>query len=110
MIINKKEISTKGIRLFIEQNGKEISHAYLYLIKNDLHAEPYGLLEDVFVNESSRGSGLGTGLINEIIKTAKENGCYKIVATSRNERPKVHALYEKFGFKNYGLEFRMNLN
>lgn len=110
MIINKKEIPTKGSRLFIEQNGKEIGHAYLYLIKNDLHAEPYGLLEDVFVDESLRGSGIGTELINKIIETAKENGCYKIVATSRNERRRVHALYEKFGFKNYGLEFRMNLN
>jgi GNAT superfamily N-acetyltransferase len=76
---------------------------------NDLHAEPFGLLEDVFVDDSQRGSGLGTALVRELIAAAREAGCYKLVATSRASRPKVHELYERLGFQNYGIEFRMNL-
>jgi len=38
-----------------------------------------------------------------------EAGCYKLVATSRASRPRVHELYERLGFENYGVEFRMNL-
>ena len=76
---------------------------------NDLHAEPFGLLEDVFVDESQRGSGLGTALVREVIAAARQAGCYKLVATSRASRPKVHELYERLGFEKYGVEFRMNL-
>jgi GNAT superfamily N-acetyltransferase len=61
------------------------------------------------VAESER-SGLGTALVNEAIAAAREAGCYKLVATSRASRPKVHALYARLGFASYGLEFRMNLD
>ena len=108
MEIKQKLIKAGDIKFFIEQNGKEVARAYLYILKNDLHAEPFGFLEDVFVDESLRGQGIGTGLLKEIIKMAKDNQCYKIVATSRYERPKVHALYERLGFKDWGKEFRMN--
>ena len=109
MEINKKEIASRAIKLFVENEGKEVARASLYFIKNDLHEEPYGILEDVFVDESLRGQGIGTNLVNKIIETAKGNKCYKLLATSRHERPKVHALYERLGFKNHGIEFRMDL-
>lgn len=108
MGIKQKTIKAGGIKLFIEQDGKEAARAFLYVLKNDLHEEPFGFLEDVFVNEDLRGRGIGTELLKEIIKIAKDNKCYKIVATSRYERPNVHALYEKLGFKDWGKEFRMN--
>lgn len=97
-----------AVRLSAEENGVEVGHAYLYLIYNDLHQEPYGLLEDVFVKEAYRGKGLGTTLVQSVVKEAKNRGCYKLVATSRLSRSEVHTWYEKIGFKNYGLEFRMD--
>jgi GNAT superfamily N-acetyltransferase len=109
MKIDKKEISAKAVKLYVEKDGKEIARAYLYIIKNDLHPEPYGFLEDVFVDESLRGQGIGTELVNRIVAEAKAQGCYKFIATSRYGREKVHALYEKLGFKNYGIEFRLDL-
>jgi GNAT superfamily N-acetyltransferase len=66
------------------------------------------LLEDVFVDESQRGSGLGTALVNEVITAAQDAGCHKLIATSRTSRPKVHELYERLGFEKHGVEFRMN--
>jgi GNAT superfamily N-acetyltransferase len=59
---------------------------------NDLHEAPFGLMEDVFVAESERGSGLGTALVREVIAAARDAGCYKLIATSRASRPKVHEL------------------
>jgi GNAT superfamily N-acetyltransferase len=112
MIISEKQIDCSDCRstkIFIEKEGKEIARAYLYLIKNDLRSEPYGLMEDVFVDESMRGQGLGTKLVEKIIALAKEYGCYKIIATSRYERVEVHKLYEKLGFKNFGIEFKIYL-
>lgn len=105
----KKEIKEcKGIKLYLEKDGKEIARATLYVLSNDLHEEPFGLLEDVMVDEELRGQGIGTEIVKKIIEEAKNQKCYKLVATSRHSREKVHELYERLGFKNHGLEFRMD--
>ena len=108
MKIDRRERAARGIRFSITSSGCEIARAYLYVMTNDLHDAPFGLLEDVFVDESQRGSGLGTTLVNEVISAAKEAGCYKLIATSRKSRPKVHDLYESLDFEKHGVEFRMN--
>jgi GNAT superfamily N-acetyltransferase len=107
--IAREERPARGVRFSIRSGDREVARAYLYVMTNDLHEEPFGLLEDVFVAESERGGGLGTALVNEVIRAARDAGCYKLVATSRASRPKVHELYERLGFANYGLEFRLNL-
>src|SRR5690242_11586755 len=107
--IRREERTARGIRFSIAGADGEVARAYLYIMTNDLHGEPFGLLEDVFVAESERGTGLGTALVNEVIAAARDAKCYKLVATSRASRPKVHALYERLGFTSYGLEFRMDL-
>jgi len=107
--LKERAIETKGIKIFAEENGKEVGRCFIYLIKNDLHEEPYALLEDVYVDENFRGKGIGTELVKKAIEVAKKLNCYKIIATSRFEREKVHEWYQKFGFKKFGFEFRMDL-
>ena len=110
MKIERKELAAHGIRFSVSAGGREVARAYLYIMRNDLHAAPFGLLEDVHVEESERGKGFGTELVQEAIRAARERGCYKLIATSRTSRPRVHALYERLGFENHGLEFRMNFD
>lgn len=100
-----------AFRIGEQRDGKEIGHAWLYLIYNDLHKDPYGLIEDVKVLEEYEGQGIGRNLLGAVIDMAKSYDCYKIIATSRDDgtRPKVHAWYERAGLIRYGLEFRMNL-
>jgi GNAT superfamily N-acetyltransferase len=107
MDIKQETIKTGGIKFFVEDNGKEVARAYLYILKN-IHDQPFGFIEDVFVDESFRSKGLGTKLVEELIKTAKQNNCYKLVGTSRQARTKVHDLYRRLGFKDWGKEFRMD--
>ncbi|MFA6190448.1 MAG: GNAT family N-acetyltransferase [Candidatus Staskawiczbacteria bacterium] len=110
MNINKKEVSVHGIKFFIEKDGKEVARAFLYIMNNNLHKEPFGFLEDLFVDEDFRGQGIGTELLNIVISEAKTQGCYKLIANSRHENKLVHKIYEKIGFKNFGIEFKMYLN
>ncbi len=98
-----------GLRIAATEEGREIGRIWLYIIYNDLHKEPYGLLEDIFVSESERGKGIGTTLVKEAIAEANRIGCYKLVATTRSSRGVVCSWYESLGFKNYGAEFRMDL-
>ena len=108
MEIQKKEVNNvKALKYFVEKDGKEVGRAYVYVIKNDLHDDPYGLLEDLFVDEEYRSRGLVTELLKQAIVGAQEAGCYKFVATSRKVRENVHAWYKKNGFEEYGLEFRI---
>lgn len=108
MEIQKKEVDARGIKFFIEKEGREIARAYLYIMKNDLHEKPFGLMEDVYVDEEYRNMGYGVKVIKELIEEAKQNGCYKLIATSRHSRANVHDLYKRIGFKEQGLEFRMD--
>lgn len=110
MNIKQTEKTTVGIKIFVEEDGVELGRAWLYLIYNDLHPEPYGLLEDVFVNEDVRGKGVGNKLLEKVISEAREKKCYKIIGTSRMSRDIVHEWYKRLGFREYGLEFRMDLN
>ena len=107
----KQEIAARGIRFSINKNGREVARAYLYLLTNDLHTEPFGLVEDVFVEEKYRSLNFGRELLAEIIAEARNNKCYKLIATSRNDgtRQAVHDWYVRLGFRNYGTEFRMEL-
>ena len=108
--ITEEEVVVMGIRISCaNMNREEVGRAYLYILKNDLHEEPFGLIEDVFVNEDFRCQGVGKFLICKALKIAAEHHCYKVIATSRKERQEVHKLYKKLGFEKYGIEFRVNL-
>ena len=104
-----ERITAEGMRFSIEQDGKEVARARLYILKNDLHERPFGFLEDVFVTESVRSQGHGRTLLSSVLEAAREAGCYKLLATSRHgsERKAVHDWYLRAGFKDYGIEFRI---
>ena len=55
--IKSKTIEAKGIRFSVVEDEQEVARAYLYIMYNDLHPEPFGLLEDVYVDELYRSQG-----------------------------------------------------
>lgn len=107
MIIEEKPAEARGIKFFINKDNKEVAHTFLYIMHNDTRNKNFGLMEDVFVDESLRGQGVGTELVNKVIEKAKEIGCYKLIATSRHGRDELHKWYEKLGFQNWGTEFKI---
>jgi GNAT superfamily N-acetyltransferase len=108
--VREGNIVAKGKRFTVEKDGKEIARAHLYIMHNNLHKRPFGLMEDVYVDEEFRGQGIGTKLVKRLVEVAEEEDCYKLIATSRYERPRVHELYEELAFDNHGIEFRMNFS
>ena len=107
----KKEEKTNvsGIKIVAMEDGKEVGRAFLYLLKNDLHEETFGFLEDVFVDEAFRKQGLGSQLVEKIVEEAKVQGCYKLIATSRSSKPELEKFYAKFGLNVWGVEYRKDL-
>jgi ribosomal protein S18 acetylase RimI-like enzyme len=55
-------------------------------------------IEDVIVDEQSRGFGVGTLLTREAVKLARQRGARTIELTSRPSREAANALYQREGF------------
>lgn len=108
MKVDLHTVDAHGIRLSITENNVEVGRAFVYFMHNDLHDQPFALMEDVYVDEEFRGKGLGSDLVRQVIQLAQDANCYKLIATSRDSRPKVHTLYRQLGFTQRGLEFRID--
>ena len=55
-------------------------------------------LEDLFVREEARGSGLGRALVDAAIERARERGCRRIELDVNEDNSPALALYESSGF------------
>jgi GNAT superfamily N-acetyltransferase len=109
MQIQQTSVQPQGIKFFIEDQGQEIARTYLYLLHNDLHKEPFGFMEDVFVDPNYRGQNLGNLIVDAAMQEAKTQGCYKLICTSRHSKTQIHSWYQRKGFTNHGLEFRLDI-
>ena len=107
----KKSIVKKpyAVKFEMREGGKAIAWGYLYIIFQDRHREPYGMLENVYVEKEHRSRGLGSMLIRHLIAEAKKRNCYKLIGTSKTENTAAHRFYARMGFKKMGYEFRMDL-
>ena len=102
------EKETLAVKITAEEAGQVVGRAFLYVLKNELHKEPFGFLEDVFVDADYRNKGIGKQLVEKAIVEARSRNCYKLIGDSRFENEAAHRFYERLGFKKQGYEFRMD--
>jgi len=55
-------------------------------------------LEDLFVRDSARGTGLGRALVSECISHARARGCLRVELDVQADNAPALALYERSGF------------
>ena len=55
-------------------------------------------LEDLFVDETARGAGLGRAMVAAVIERARERGCRRIELDVNDANDPALALYRSFGF------------
>lgn len=86
-----------AILMVIEDGGKFIGMGTLYLMPKI--GKRSGCIEDVVVDETYRGKGLGAKLMEAIIEQAREAKLGSIHLTSRPAREAANKLYQKLGFE-----------
>ncbi len=67
----------------------------LYRIPTGLKA----VIEDVVVDESARGQGVGEALAREAVEQARQAGADRIALTSQPHREAANRLYRRLGFE-----------
>ena len=56
------------------------------------------LLEDLFVREDARGTGVGRALVEGVVDLARERGCRRVELDANEDNAAALALYRSLGF------------
>ncbi|MBS0277304.1 MAG: GNAT family N-acetyltransferase [Proteobacteria bacterium] len=103
-----KEVFNK--MLLAEQGGKIVGSMQLVFIPGvSRNGTRRALIESVRVRSSARGQNIGTLLMKEAIRLAKENGCGLVQLDSDLRRPRAHLFYRRLGFVQSHAGFKKDL-
>jgi len=93
----KRVVSRDGNSLVLARADGEIA-GMLTLVTFPIPTGLRAWIEDVVVDESARGQGVGAALTQEAIRLAQAAGARTIDLTSRPSRQSANRLYERLGF------------
>jgi ribosomal protein S18 acetylase RimI-like enzyme len=91
-------VGSEAARLLVARDGDAVvGMLTLILIRTPTGAR--ARVEDVVVDEASRGRGVGEALVSEALRLARERGARTVDLTSNPGRAAANRLYEKLGFR-----------
>ncbi len=92
-------VDDKNIVLMVAiDEGKIIGMGANYTIRKIASTKCY--MEDLIVDDSYRGKGIGGQLIQKLIDSARAEGARSLEFMTATHRTDAHRFYEKLGFTN----------
>lgn len=93
-------LAASGLHLFVlEADGVVVATTYLNVIPNlTRSASAYAVIENVVVEQTLRGTGLGKRIMADTLQAAWDAGCYKAMLMTGSRTPATHAFYRTCGF------------
>jgi GNAT superfamily N-acetyltransferase len=85
----------------VEDDGRPVGVCQLRFRYGLWFDAPDCLLEDLFVEESARGQGLGEALVRAAAERARERGCQRVELDANEANKPAIALYERLGFSSW---------
>ena len=80
-------------------NGNIVAHAKITIIPTMYeNMNTYAILNHVCVKKELRREHIGTKMLDECFRIAKEHNCKCVELWSKNFRVAAHALYQNYGF------------
>ena len=96
-----KAVASKSQMLIVARVGPRLAGFCSLTVKNNLwQAGNLGHIDELVVDGCFRGKGVGSRLLEEITKIARENGCKRIELDSAFHRKEAHRFYENAGYEN----------
>lgn len=105
-IYKENEHDKNQIYVIGELNGIVVAHAKVQVIPTiyeDMNT--YAILNHVCVKPAARRGHIGTKLLDECFRIAKEMNCKCVELWSKNFRVAAHGLYHKYGFEVMDAKF-----
>jgi GNAT superfamily N-acetyltransferase len=95
--------------LYVAAIEHQIVGTFALLVMDNLghRGAPSAVVEDVAVDPTMQGRGVGQAMMGFAIEQAREKRCYKLVLSSNAKRERAHAFYESLGFERHGYSFRI---
>lgn len=91
-------INSSNIIIFVAKENETIIGS-LSLVFYNIPTGMKAWVEDVVIDQSVRGKGVGKALIEQAIVYAKQSGASKLDLTSSPERVAANKLYQKLNFE-----------
>jgi ribosomal protein S18 acetylase RimI-like enzyme len=97
--------------LVAELDGAPVGYAYGTVEGRDWSAlrDTCGALHDIWVEESARGQGAGSALLEELVRRFKELGMPRIVLMSATQNATAQRLFAKHGWRPTMVEMTREL-
>jgi GNAT superfamily N-acetyltransferase len=91
--------SARGFILAARENGRVVGVAYVATILSMEHCGLVAWLEELYVMPDCRHRGIGTALITEVLKQAREAGIVAIDLEVDSRQSRAIAFYQQIGFR-----------
>ena len=81
------------------QSDQLVATCYLNVIPNLTRGgASYAVIENVVVDATLRGGGIGRQVVRRALEEAWRRGCYKVLLQTGSRDPRVHRFYAACGF------------
>ena len=81
--------------------------ADVLIVQNLTHGgASWAIIENVVVDSACQRQGVGSALIDEIVRRCSDAGCYKMQLLSNKQRAQAHDFYRSVGFEAVAEGFR----
>ena len=96
-------------KIYVAEKERVIVGTFALLIMDNLAHQgmPSAIVEDVAVQTTMQGQGIGKQMMKFAMEKSKEAGCYKLVLSSNLKRKEAHTFYESLGFETHGFSFKV---
>jgi GNAT superfamily N-acetyltransferase len=96
--------------LLAEEDGKIVACLQLVFVPGlSRRGAKRAIIESVRVASDARGRNVGTAIMKEAIRRAKEAGCALVQLTSDTRRTRAHLFYRRLGFEQSHFGFKKQL-
>lgn len=95
--------------LVYEEEGRVLGFISVHIQKLLHHVSNIVEIQELIVNQTVRGQGIGRQLFEKAKYIARENGCTQLEVCCNQRRKESHKFYEKQGMKNSHYKFCLEI-
>lgn len=96
--LQKRFLNNESVIFLATEKDKPVGFTQLYRTFSSVSAQHSWILNDLYVDQSYRGKGIGEQLLNRAKQFAKDDNAKGLALETGNDNPAKH-LYERLGWK-----------